>query len=79
MGEYLSSPEHFESIFATRFAPFVTAIVNGIYWEPKYPRLLSVADTDTLLASPSTRLLSIADITCDLHVRAGFPLPIRAY
>lgn len=67
--QYLASPEDFESVFAAQLAPFATAIVNGIYWEARYPRLISMRETDALLASPASRLLAIADITCDLHVR----------
>jgi len=47
--------------------------VNGIYWEPKYPRLLTVDQTAALLARPDNRLICIADISCDIEVRLPFP------
>jgi len=46
--------------------------VNGIYWEPKYPRLLTVDQTAALLARPDNRLIGIADISCDIEVRRPF-------
>jgi hypothetical protein len=46
-------------------------MVNGIYWEPIYPRLLTTAQTSALLQRPTNKLLGIADISCDLDVRGG--------
>lgn len=66
--EYSSHPERFTSNFYEKLAPFATAIVNGIYWEARFPRLLTKKQTQDLLDNPSCRLLSIADISCDIEV-----------
>ena len=57
----------------TQIAPYVTVVVNGIYWEPIYPRLLTTAQTTALLLQPSHRLLGIADISCDIEVCSTRP------
>jgi alpha-aminoadipic semialdehyde synthase len=47
---------------------YLTALVNGIYWEPGQPRVVSNDDLRALYANgASPRLRVIGDITCDLH------------
>lgn len=38
--------------------------MNGVYWEPKYPRLVHRTD----LSTSAKKLLAIADISCDIQV-----------
>lgn len=70
---YFSSPENFSSAFDKRVARFSHMIVNGIYWEPKYPRLLTKRQLRSVYSgqegSPSNlRLpLALADIGCDIN------------
>jgi alpha-aminoadipic semialdehyde synthase len=45
----------------------LTLLVNGIYWDERYPRLLNQADCRALWADGRTpRLRVIADISCDV-------------
>lgn len=68
LDEYMATPEAFISVFHERFAPYATAIINGIYWEPKYPRLLTREQVGNLLSNQASRLVTIADISCDINV-----------
>lgn len=68
MDEYLRNPGMFTSVFHERFAPHATAIINGIYWEPKYPRLLTCEQVNGLLSNQASKLVTIADISCDINV-----------
>ena len=46
----------------------LTALVNGVYWEPGHPRVVSIDDLRRLWSGPSPpRLRVIGDISCDLH------------
>lgn len=38
---YRENPVEYESTFASEVAPYVNVIVNGIYWDERYPRLLT--------------------------------------
>jgi alanine dehydrogenase len=59
-------PERFVGIFE-RAVPYCTLIVNGIYWEPRFPRLLTKAFARRLYNTDSPpRLRVIGDITCDI-------------
>ncbi len=62
--DYYQYPEKYRA----KFYPHVrhlTALVNCIYWEPKYPRLLTLPQLRELWSS-RPRLRVIGDITCDI-------------
>lgn len=77
--EFEEHPERYVSNFAHKFAPYASVIVNGIYWAPNTPRLLTIPDAKALLTpsyspwiadskgSPHLphRLLAICDISAD--------------
>ncbi|KAJ3085286.1 hypothetical protein HK102_000142 [Quaeritorhiza haematococci] len=72
---YLTHPEEYESVFHTKIAPYTSVLINGIFWDQRYPRLLTSEQTRQLTASanpktghgPDFRMLSIADISCDIN------------
>ena len=65
--EFNSHPERYQSRFE-KFVPYLTMIIHGIYWEPRFPRLLTKRFLKSLY-SPSSqpRLQVIGDITCDIE------------
>lgn len=63
---YFHNPEAYAADFL-RHAPYLTVLMNCIYWEPQYPRLLSREDFVQLRTmTPAARLRVIGDITCDV-------------
>jgi len=65
--DYYARPEGYRSVFARRHLPGLTVLVNCIYWEPRYPRLVTKADCARLdRAHGGLRLKVIGDITCDV-------------
>ncbi|KAJ3328333.1 hypothetical protein HDU76_010155, partial [Blyttiomyces sp. JEL0837] len=64
--EYLAHPERFTSVFHEKIAPYATMIVNGIFWDERYPRLLTKEQTRKLAKENRLRLLQVADISCDI-------------
>lgn len=64
--EYYDHPDRYRAAFF-RHVPHLTALVNGIYWEPKYPPLITREQFATLYADgASPRLRVVGDITCDI-------------
>jgi alpha-aminoadipic semialdehyde synthase len=63
--EYYKHPELYRSAFF-RHAPHLTLLVNCIYWEPKYPRLITREQFHELYAGDKPRLRVIGDISCDI-------------
>lgn len=39
--DFRTNPCHYRSHFASRVAPYVHCIINAVYWDPRFPRLLS--------------------------------------
>lgn len=63
---YFSHPEKYEGQFA-QYVPHLTMIINGIYWEPRYPRLVTKSSLRELFRQESRpRLRVIGDISCDI-------------
>ena len=65
--EYYTHPERYRSRFSS-FIPYLTVLVNGIYWEAKYPRLVTKEYLLQLYSEEnSPRLRVIGDISCDVE------------
>jgi alpha-aminoadipic semialdehyde synthase len=65
--EYYTRPHLYRSRFSD-FLPYLTALVNCIYWEPKYPRFVTIPDLKRLfLQNGQPRLRIIGDISCDVN------------
>lgn len=64
--DYFSHPEKYRGQFE-QYVPYLTLIVNGIYWEPRCPRLVTKQYLRELFASEEKpRLRAIGDISCDI-------------
>ncbi|NTV81327.1 MAG: hypothetical protein HGA24_07890 [Candidatus Aminicenantes bacterium] len=50
------------------FVPFLTALVNGIFWTPKFPKYVTKAFLKGLYGGATRpRLKVVGDITCDIN------------
>lgn len=77
--EFEQYPSRYASTFATKIAPYASVIINGIYWGPEAPRLITIPEAKNLLQPtsfpwiPSSkgcphlphRLIAICDISAD--------------
>ncbi|CAI4227869.1 unnamed protein product [Auanema sp. JU1783] len=74
--EFEAHPERYTSKFATEIAPYASVIINGVYWDARTPRLLTIPDAKKLLTPvrkydtpgcPSLphRLIALCDISAD--------------
>jgi alpha-aminoadipic semialdehyde synthase len=64
--EYYEHPEKFVGVFG-RYLPRLSVLVNCIYWDKRYPRVMTRADARGLYAQGKGPLLRvIGDISCDL-------------
>jgi len=65
--DYYQYPEKYRGRFE-EYLPYLTILVNGIYWEPKYPRLVTRRYLKQMFADgKQPRLRVIGDITCDIE------------
>ena len=50
----------------------VSWLINGIYWEAKYPRVLSMEDLKKAVISGKSRLMGLTDISADYEGSVEF-------
>lgn len=46
--EYNQHPDRYYSTFSKQVAPYASVIINGVFWEQKFPRLLTIPDAKNL-------------------------------
>lgn len=64
--EFFDSPGLYRARFE-RYLPHLSMMVNGIYWEQRYPRLITKDFARTLWSGETRpRLRVIGDVTCDI-------------
>ena len=68
---YYQHPEEYNGRFA-EYLDLVTWLVNGIYWEAKYPRLLSKADLKSAVQAGTNKLMGVTDISADYEGSVEF-------
>ncbi len=65
--DYYDHPEKYRSRFHT-YLPHLSLLINCIYWEARYPRLVTKADLRQLYSGPELpRLRVIGDVSCDIE------------
>ncbi|RLD16184.1 hypothetical protein DRI50_02480 [candidate division KSB1 bacterium] len=62
--DYYRHPEHYHSVF-DRYLPYLSVLINAIYWEARYPRFVTWQILAELETQGKLRLQAIADISCD--------------
>jgi saccharopine dehydrogenase (NAD+, L-lysine forming) len=64
--DFYAHPEKYHPVFS-RYLPHISVLVNCVYWEPKYPRLVTLEALGELFGGPEApRLRVIGDISCDI-------------
>jgi len=64
--EYYDHPERYRSIFE-RHLPYLSVLINAIYWTPQYPRLLTKQYLrEWFSGQERPRLCAVGDISCDI-------------
>lgn len=65
--DYYDNPQKYRSVFES-YLPYLTLLVNCIYWTPQYPRFVTKTYLKHLWEAPSyPPLMVIGDISCDVE------------
>jgi len=64
--DYYQHPEKYRGRFES-YVPYLTMVVNCVYWEEKYPRLITNEYLKSLYGAGQPRLRVIGDISCDIE------------
>ncbi len=63
--DYYANPQSYRSKFEG-YLPHLSMLINCIYWDKRYPRLVTKANLKKLFARENPRLTVIGDISCDV-------------
>ena len=63
--DYYDHPEKYHTVF-NKHLPHLSVLMNCIYWEARYPRLVTKSQLWDLYASAEPKLRVIGDISCDI-------------
>ena len=83
--EYYDHPERFESQFE-QYVPYLTVLMNCMYWDDRYPRIITKDYLEKLYKKGTPKLTVIGDVTCDpdgsveaLHQGTAIEDPVFVY
>jgi len=63
---YYAHPEEYEGYFK-EYLDLVSWLINGIYWEARYPRVISKADLKKAVLDGTNKLMGVTDISADFE------------
>jgi len=61
---YYAHPEEYHNVFE-KYVPYLTVLMNCMYWDVRYPRIVTKDFLERLYKGGSPKLTVIGDITCD--------------
>jgi len=65
--DYYENPGNYRSVFH-RYWPYMTVFVNAVYWDERYPRMITKNELHERVTSPIRPWLKvIGDISCDIE------------
>jgi len=62
--DYYSNPQDYENDFE-KFIPHISVLMNGMYWDARYPRIFTKDFLKNLSERGELRTLVVGDVTCD--------------
>lgn len=72
LSDYFSHPENYRSVFHS-YWPSLTVLLNGIYWDSRYPRLITKDQLQREMTGPvRPRLRVVGDVSCDIEGSVEF-------
>jgi len=65
--DYYENPHLYKSTFHEKILPYTKILINCVYWDWKYPKLMTTEQTQDLKKEGKLNLLFISDISCDIN------------
>jgi alanine dehydrogenase len=64
--DYFTNPQNYRSKFE-KYIPHISMLINCVYWDKRYPRLVTRDYLEKLYSKGRPRLMVIGDISCDVE------------
>ena len=62
--DYYNHPQKYQSVFE-QYIPHLTILMNCMYWDDRYPKIVTKAYLEKLYSKGEPKLKVIGDVTCD--------------
>jgi alpha-aminoadipic semialdehyde synthase len=66
LDDYYAHPENYENNFE-QYVPHLSILMNCMYWDDRYPRIITKDYLEKLFSQGTPKLTVIGDITCDAN------------
>ncbi|EFC46262.1 alanine dehydrogenase [Naegleria gruberi] len=63
--DYYANPQDYEPIFHETIIPYTKVLLNGMYWDARYPRLITNKQAKQLIDQNRFPLICVGDVSCD--------------
>jgi len=63
--DYYANPQDYEPIFHETIIPYTRVLLNGMYWDARYPRLITNKQAKQLIEQNRFPLITVGDVSCD--------------
>jgi alpha-aminoadipic semialdehyde synthase len=63
--DYYNHPEKYKGVFE-KYIPHLSMLMNCMYWDEKYPKLITKENLKKMYSKGKPKLTVIGDITCDI-------------
>ncbi len=64
--DYFTNPQNYRSKFE-KYIPHISMLINCVYWDKRYPKLVTKEYLKRLYSKGRPRLMVIGDISCDVE------------
>ena len=64
--DYFTNPQNYKSKFE-KYIPYLSMLINCVYWDKRFPKLLTKDFLEKLYSKGRPRLMVIGDISCDVE------------
>ena len=64
--DYYANPQNYHSLFE-KYAPHISMLINCIYWDQRFPKLLTKEFLKKMFAKGRPKMAVIGDISCDVE------------
>ena len=69
--DYYANPQHYRSTFG-QYLPHLSMLINCVYWDARYPRLITREQLAGLFREGRPKLTVVGDISCDVNGSVEF-------
>jgi alanine dehydrogenase len=64
--DYYANPQNYRSVFE-KYLPHISVLINCVYWDKRYPRLVTREYLKKAFAKERPKITVIGDISCDVE------------